>query len=114
MPARNPPATVLSSRTRLTGYPIARAASALSPTAPSPGPSVRMGDAVAAHAPHPGGALKAEIDAPAFLGRALAEADEQEWRAGPDAAAQPRQRNAPPPKRLHLTRSAGGRCETAR
>src|SRR3989449_9068905 len=79
-----------------------------------PGPSGQIGDAVAAHRPHHEGALQTEIDATALLRQALAEADEQEWRAGTDGAAQHRQRNAPPPKRLHLTRSAAGRCETAR
>src|SRR2546425_1165268 len=119
MPARNPPATVLSSRTRLTGNPLAqqgaeRHAAAPRDEGPQTGQSGQLGDAVAARRPHHEGALQAEIDATALLGQALAEADEQEWRAGTDGAAQHRQRNAPPPKRLHLTRSAAGRCETAR
>jgi hypothetical protein len=52
-------------------------------------------DAVSAHRAHHQCALEAEIDAARALGKALADADEDERRADPDRARQHGQRHAP-------------------
>ena len=53
-----------------------------------PGTAAHVGHAVAGHRAHHQDAFQAEVDAPAFLGDAFAQADEQKGRAHADGAAQ--------------------------
>ena len=56
-----------------------------------------VGDGVGGHRAEDERALQAEIDAPALLGDALAEADEEEGRRDADGAAEDGERHAPEP-----------------
>ena len=78
------------------GVQRARAATPPRPRAstPSHGEPVRYGDAVGGHRAHHQRALETQVHAPALLGQALAQADEQERRADADGAAHDRQGDA--------------------
>src|SRR6185312_3769593 len=72
-----------------------------------PGRVGQVGDTVGRHRPHHQRPLEAEVYAPALFGQALAEADEQEWRADPDRATDHPQRDAA--GRAHSVTARAGR-----
>jgi hypothetical protein len=69
-----------------------------------------VGDAVRAHRAHDERPFEAEIDPPALLGDALAEADEEKRGADADRAGAEGERDAP---RAHAGRCCGGHGDTS-